>query len=86
VRERGISLRVIPKTHLDGVVTDEEISWRAENSPNTECTITFGGVIAMDPLIIHASAKAESQPSRRVLHVEHATSSHIGDGLQLAIV
>jgi len=79
-------LRVIPGTHLNGVRTDGEISDCAEKSHAIECTVRVGGVIAIHPLVIHASSKSECQSPRRVLHIEYASHLKIHLGLQLAIV
>jgi hypothetical protein len=65
-------LRVIPETHCDGVLSDSEIKKRASTSQGVECTVARGGVIAMRPLIIHAS-KAENDSPGRVLHIECAS-------------
>ena len=45
-----------------------------------------GGVIAMRPLLIHASSKIWNLESRRVLHAEYADSLDIDDGVPLAVV
>ena len=79
-------LRVIPKTHLRGVLSDEEIQRTAGDGAAVECTAHRGGVIAMFPLVIHASSKSESELQRRVLHIEYASSLDIADGLRLAEV
>jgi ectoine hydroxylase-related dioxygenase (phytanoyl-CoA dioxygenase family) len=79
-------LRIIPATHLSGVLTDDEILRRAEDSRCTECTVGVGGVIAMHPLIIHASSKSESEFPRRLLHIEYAADLEIVRGIRLAVV
>jgi hypothetical protein len=43
------------------------------------------GVLAMRPLIVHASSKSQSEAPRRVLHIEYANSMNVADGLKLAI-
>jgi ectoine hydroxylase-related dioxygenase (phytanoyl-CoA dioxygenase family) len=78
-------LRVLPSTHNDGVLTDFEIQERSSTSRCVECTVATGGVIAMRPLVIHASAKSENDLPRRVLHVEYVTRMEMSDGLRLAI-
>src|SRR4030095_10717483 len=62
-------LRVIPDTHCCGVLTDEQVRERSADSPGAACVVPAGGVIAMRPLIIHASSKSESDLPRRVLHI-----------------
>jgi hypothetical protein len=42
-------------------------------------------VVAMRPLVVHASSKAESDQARRVLHIEYATSVHFGAGVELVV-
>jgi len=76
-------LRVIPGTHLDGVLTDAEVSARAAGAPSVSCLVSRGGVVAMRPLIIHASSKARAPVARRVLHVEYADSFELGAGVRL---
>jgi ectoine hydroxylase-related dioxygenase (phytanoyl-CoA dioxygenase family) len=79
-------LKVIPETHCDGVLSDSEIQKRASTSQGVECTVARGGVIAMRPLIIHASSKAENDSPRRVLHIEYASRIGISNELRLAAV
>jgi len=79
-------LRVIPGTQELGVLTDEEILRRAGQSGAIACTVAAGGVVAMRPLVLHASCKSESGEPRRVLHIEYARSRGTGDGLELALV
>jgi len=78
-------LRVIPDSHRSGVFTDLEIQELASNSVAVECTVAIGGVIAMRPLVIHASSKSENDLPRRVLHLEYASRIELSDGLRLAI-
>ena len=44
-----------------------------------------GGVVAMRPLVIHASSKSRSQAQRRVLHIEYAAVKEFPGGLRLAL-
>ena len=44
-----------------------------------------GGVLAMRPLIVHASSKSRVEKSRRVLHIEYAASPALSNGLELTI-
>ena len=63
-------LRVISGTHQSGVLSDREIQDRARDSAEIVCSVAAGGVIAMRPLIIHASSRSASELPRRVLHIE----------------
>jgi phytanoyl-CoA dioxygenase PhyH len=77
-------LRVLPGTHERGVLTDAEIVPLSRDIAPIDCLVGAGGVIAMRPLAVHASSKAESAHPRRVLHIEYAESLDICDGLRLA--
>jgi ectoine hydroxylase-related dioxygenase (phytanoyl-CoA dioxygenase family) len=78
-------LRVLPGTHTRGVLGDEEIHECAERIPPVECLVGKGGVVAMRPLIIHASSKSRSGLPRRVLHIEYAESQEIAEGFELSV-
>lgn len=78
-------LRVLPGTHKMGVLSDDEVKSQAAERQPVECLIAKGGVVAMRPLIIHASSKSTSQIPRRVLHIEYAGQASIGDELKLAL-
>jgi len=78
-------LRVLPGTHSQGVLSDEDIERRARNVTPIDCVAPSGGVIAMRPLTIHASSKASDGNRRRVLHIEYAVTVHLGSGIELAV-
>jgi ectoine hydroxylase-related dioxygenase (phytanoyl-CoA dioxygenase family) len=78
-------LRVLPGTHTRGVLTDDEIHSIAAQGTSVDGLLPLGGVIAMRPLVIHASSKSRTPNARRVLHIEYARSGAIADGLELAI-
>lgn len=78
-------LRVIPGTHLLGVLPDNEVSLIAHDRESVECIGGVGSVLMMRPLLIHASSKSESGMPRRVLHIEYARTLAIDDGMELAI-
>ena len=78
-------LRVLPGTHTRGVLTDPEIRELVDTTPEVECVVGAGGVIAMRPLIIHASSKSRSDQPRRVVHIEYAAQRQICDGVELAV-
>ncbi len=77
-------LRVLPGTHRAGVLTDAEIRALGHEVPAVDCLVTKGGVLAMRPLLVHASSKSQSEIVRRVLHIEYATSMTLAEGLELA--
>lgn len=78
-------LRVLPGTHTDGVLSDDAIKELASRIAPADCLVQQGGVLAMRPLLIHASSKAQSKSSRRVLHIEYAASKMVDPHLELAI-
>jgi ectoine hydroxylase-related dioxygenase (phytanoyl-CoA dioxygenase family) len=78
-------LRVLPGTHILGVLTDDQVAKTVIEQRAVECVVPRGGLLAMRPSIIHASSKSQSPESRRVLHIEYAASAELGGGLQLAI-
>jgi ectoine hydroxylase-related dioxygenase (phytanoyl-CoA dioxygenase family) len=78
-------LRVLPGTHIQGVLSDDEIHQCVARISSVECLVGKGGVVAMRPLIVHASSKSRSDVPRRVLHIEYAESQEIADGFELAI-
>lgn len=78
-------LRVLPATHALGVLNDDRIRQLAAEIPAVECPVPQGGVLAMRPLLLHASSKSRSNAPRRVLHVEFAPSALIALGFELAI-
>jgi ectoine hydroxylase-related dioxygenase (phytanoyl-CoA dioxygenase family) len=78
-------LRVVPGTHIRGVLTDEAVGALARASDPADCLVSRGGVLAMRPLLIHASSKSRNDAPRRVLHIEYAASLEVASGLELAI-
>lgn len=79
------SLRVIPGSHLSGVLTDEEVLDYVKGREALECLVPRGGVISMRPLVVHSSSKARSQESRRVLHIEYCEALDLTPRIRLAI-
>ncbi len=84
VAENG-PLRVLPGTHTLGVLSDQALHDLSTQLAAVDCLVSRGGILAMRPLVVHASSKSQSSAPRRVLHIEYATSSAIADGLELAI-
>jgi ectoine hydroxylase-related dioxygenase (phytanoyl-CoA dioxygenase family) len=78
-------LRVLPGTHANGVLSDDDIQQQAAEIAPVDCFVPQGGVLAMRPLIVHASSKSQSSSPRRVVHIEYAASRTLEAGLELAI-
>jgi ectoine hydroxylase-related dioxygenase (phytanoyl-CoA dioxygenase family) len=51
-------LRVLPNTHLSGVLTDAAIEHLVRNTTPMDCVARSGGVVAIRPLTVHASSKS----------------------------
>src|SRR5262249_21154972 len=71
---RNGPLRVLPGTHRMGVLTDDSIEKAAGEISPVDCLVSAGGVLAMRPLIVHASSKSTTEMARRVIHIEYAAS------------
>ena len=78
-------LRVLPGTHSMGVLSDEEIHSLSEQIGGVTCMVPRGGILAMRPLLVHSSSKAQAETSRRVLHIEYSATAVFADGIKLAI-
>jgi len=78
-------LRVLPGTHTLGVLSDEAVHRIASTATAVDCAVGAGGILAMRPLVIHASSKSQSAAPRRVLHIEYAVSALIAAPLALAV-
>ncbi len=65
-------LRLIPGSHLGGVLSADGIeAWRAGH-PAEVGLATAGAILGFRPLLLHASNPAASPGPRRVLHLEFA--------------
>ena len=78
-------LRVLPATHTLGVLDDNELHELSTGIAAVDCLVPRGGILAMRPLVVHASSKSQSKAPRRVLHIEYATSPVMAQGLDLAM-
>lgn len=79
-------LKVLPGTHTLGVLADDRIHQLSEQVAPFECLVPRGGIVAMRPLLVHASSKSCSEAPRRVLHIEYAASDSIASPLELEVV
>lgn len=78
-------LRVLPRTHTLGVLSDDGIHDLAVRITPVNCAVGKGGVLAMRPLLVHASSKSRAEMPRRILHIEYAAADSIAAPLRLAI-
>jgi ectoine hydroxylase-related dioxygenase (phytanoyl-CoA dioxygenase family) len=78
-------LRVLPETHTRGVLEQKTIHGLADTITRVECVTSAGGVVAMRPLVVHASSKVRVDLRRRVVHIEYAPSIHLDENIELAV-
>lgn len=78
-------LRVLPRTHNLGVLSGDGLHDIAARITPVDCVVGQGGVIAMRPLLVHASSKSRVDKPRRVLHIEYAAADSIAAPLRLKI-
>jgi ectoine hydroxylase-related dioxygenase (phytanoyl-CoA dioxygenase family) len=78
-------LRVLPGTHVHGVLPEPAIDRLVREMPPVDCLVPRGGIIAMRPLLLHASSKATTDRPRRVLHIEYADSLDMPDGFEITL-
>jgi len=78
-------LRVLPGTHRLGLLSDERIGLLRHEIVPVECLSPAGGVVAMRPLVVHASSKSREARPRRVLHIEYATRLDLAPDIVLAV-
>lgn len=62
------ALRVIPKSHLQGIIRSDSNDWNRESE--IVCDVEKGGVMLMKPLTLHASKRTTNGKQRRVIHLE----------------
>ena len=62
------ALKVIPESHLKGIIRKESEFWNLENE--VICNIKRGSIMLMKPLLLHASNKTINNQRRRVIHLE----------------
>ena len=78
-------LRVIPNSHHERIQIDHDFLRQVETGGEVQLLVDKGGIIAMSPLLIHASSKAVNNEPRRVLHIEYTSSLDLAPGIRLAI-
>jgi hypothetical protein len=61
-------LRVVPASHLAGKVESETAAAMRQAATEFVCAAAQGSALAMRPLVLHSSSKAEGGSRRRVLH------------------
>ncbi len=64
------ALRVLPGSHRLQKLSTADIENVKEKSQEVVCEVPAGGVVLMNPLLLHASAPMQRPGSRRVIHLE----------------
>ena len=64
--EQNGALKVIPGSHLKGVIRNEDVGKREAVSVN----VPAGGIMLMKPLLMHTSNRTTNNSQRRVIHIE----------------
>jgi ectoine hydroxylase-related dioxygenase (phytanoyl-CoA dioxygenase family) len=66
--EHNGALRIIPKSHLKGIVRQDKAEENTE--PEMICSVKKGAIMIMKPLLLHASNRTTNNKKRRVIHIE----------------
>jgi ectoine hydroxylase-related dioxygenase (phytanoyl-CoA dioxygenase family) len=72
-REEEGALRVIPGSHNFGRLPTDSIPQFTRDATVESCPIPQGGLLAMRPLLLHASVAARTAQSQRVIHLSFAS-------------
>ncbi|WP_370281026.1 phytanoyl-CoA dioxygenase family protein [Pontibacterium sp.] len=64
-------LRIIPRSHNTGLMSEEEIAAYAESHESIDCFTEAGDVLAIRPHVLHKTCEGSSGSSRRVLQIEY---------------
>jgi ectoine hydroxylase-related dioxygenase (phytanoyl-CoA dioxygenase family) len=79
--ENNGALKIVPGSHRKGIYRPETIDWEKEQE--IICKVPRGGIMIMQPLLLHASNRTTNNNKRRVIHLEFSDRQLPG-GLQWA--
>ena len=71
--QQGGCLRVVPGTHLLGILSQGEIDEVVAASKPQACIVAAGDAVIMRPLLLHSSMKSRRLTHRRVVHLEYSS-------------
>lgn len=66
--ENNGALKIVPGSHRKGIYRPETIDWNIEKE--VVCNVQSGGIMIMQPLLLHASNRTTNNNKRRVIHLE----------------
>ena len=66
--ENNGALKIVPGSHRKGIYRPETINWNTEQE--VVCKVQSGGIMIMQPLLLHASNRTTNNNKRRVIHLE----------------
>jgi len=75
------ALNVVPGSHRKGIYRPENIDWAVEKEHT--CCVPEGGIMIMQPLLLHSSGRTQNSRSRRVIHIEFS-DRELPNGLKWA--
>ncbi len=65
-------LKVIPKSHQLGILTQQELTEVINNQQSFLCEANEGDLLIMKPHILHSSSKSNNPGHRRIVHIEYS--------------
>lgn len=77
--EKNGALRIIPKSHLQGVIQMKNIT-TAIKATEKICKVKKGGILLMKPMVLHSSKRVENEMNRRIIHIEFS-SNELAEGV-----
>jgi ectoine hydroxylase-related dioxygenase (phytanoyl-CoA dioxygenase family) len=79
--EANGALRVVPGSHCQGRIPEEQILLVRQASSEHVCALEVGGALLMRPLLLYASSPSRVPEHRRVVHLDFA-AVHLPSGMK----